>query len=92
MWPGNTADVKTLMPVVKRMRQRFHFQAGLLGVAHRVGGLRDDFQLHAPLVQPVPGVDDVENGADHGGVFRLFSLFQGNGSVATLESTGRWVR
>jgi Transposase DDE domain len=23
MWPGNTADVKTLLPVVKRMRQRF---------------------------------------------------------------------
>jgi hypothetical protein len=23
MWPGNTADVKTLLPVVKRMRRRF---------------------------------------------------------------------
>jgi Transposase len=23
MWPGNTADVKTLLPVVKRMQQRF---------------------------------------------------------------------
>jgi transposase len=23
MWPGNTADVKTLLPVVERMRQRF---------------------------------------------------------------------
>lgn len=24
MWPGNTADVKTLVPVVKRLRKRFH--------------------------------------------------------------------
>jgi transposase len=24
MWPGNTADVKTLAPVVKRIRDRFH--------------------------------------------------------------------
>lgn len=24
MWPGNTADVKTLMPVVDRIRNRFH--------------------------------------------------------------------
>ena len=23
MWPGNTADVTTLLPVVKRMRERF---------------------------------------------------------------------
>lgn len=26
MWPGNTADVKTLMPVVKRMRERFRLR------------------------------------------------------------------
>jgi transposase len=26
MWPGNTADVKTLVPVVKRMRQRFRLR------------------------------------------------------------------
>ena len=26
MWPGNTADVKTLLPVVKRMRQRFRLR------------------------------------------------------------------
>jgi transposase len=24
MWPGNTTDVKTLMPIVERMRKRFH--------------------------------------------------------------------
>lgn len=24
MWPGNTADIKTLVPVVKRLRKRFH--------------------------------------------------------------------
>lgn len=24
MWPGNTTDVKTLMPIVKRLQQRFH--------------------------------------------------------------------
>jgi transposase len=23
MWPGNTADVKTLLPVVKRLQKRF---------------------------------------------------------------------
>jgi len=26
MWPGNTADVTTLVPIVKRMRQRFHLR------------------------------------------------------------------
>ena len=26
MWPGNTADVKTLIPVVKRMRERFRLR------------------------------------------------------------------
>jgi transposase len=26
MWPGNTADVKTLLPVVKRMRERFRLR------------------------------------------------------------------
>jgi hypothetical protein len=26
MWPGNTADVKTLLPVVERLRSRFHIQ------------------------------------------------------------------
>jgi transposase len=26
MWPGNTADVKTLLPVVKRMQQRFRLR------------------------------------------------------------------
>jgi Transposase DDE domain len=26
MWPGNTADVKTLLPVVKRMRDRFRLR------------------------------------------------------------------
>ena len=26
MWPGNTTDVKTLLPVVKRLRQRFGIQ------------------------------------------------------------------
>jgi len=24
MWPGNTTDVKTLLPVIKRLRKRFH--------------------------------------------------------------------
>jgi len=26
MWPGNTADVKTLVPVVKRLKTRFHIK------------------------------------------------------------------
>lgn len=26
MWPGNTADVKTLIPVVERLRERFHIK------------------------------------------------------------------
>jgi transposase len=26
MWPGNTADVTTLLPVVKRMRERFRIR------------------------------------------------------------------
>src|SRR4029077_18035793 len=26
MWPGNTADVKTLTPIVKRMRERFRLR------------------------------------------------------------------
>jgi transposase len=26
MWPGNTADVKTLIPVIDRVRERFHIQ------------------------------------------------------------------
>ena len=26
MWPGNTADVKTLLPIVKRMRKRFRLR------------------------------------------------------------------
>jgi transposase len=26
IWPGNTADVKTLLPVVKRMRERFRLR------------------------------------------------------------------
>jgi transposase len=26
MWPGNTADVKTLLPVIKRMRERFRLR------------------------------------------------------------------
>ena len=27
MWPGNTADVTTLVPIVKRMRERFRLRA-----------------------------------------------------------------
>jgi len=26
LWPGNTTDVKTLLPVVRRLRRRFHIQ------------------------------------------------------------------
>jgi hypothetical protein len=29
MWPGNTADVKTLLPIVKRMRERFSLPLAL---------------------------------------------------------------
>ena len=29
MWPGNTADVKTLLPIVKRMRERFYLPLAL---------------------------------------------------------------
>ena len=31
MWPGNTADVKTLIPVVDRIRSRFHMDIVLRG-------------------------------------------------------------
>ena len=31
MWPGNTADVKTLLPIVKRMRERFSLPLALRG-------------------------------------------------------------
>jgi hypothetical protein len=33
-------------------------------VADRIGHFGDDFEFHAPLVQPVPGIDDAENGAN----------------------------
>ena len=26
MWPGNTADVRTLLPIVERMRERFRLR------------------------------------------------------------------
>ena len=36
MWPGNTADVTTLLPVIDRLRRRFSSQIHEHGVAHVV--------------------------------------------------------
>jgi transposase len=43
MWPGNTADVKTLLPIVKRMRERFRWRE-ITVVADRGNGQQ---QLHS---------------------------------------------
>ena len=56
MWPGNTADAKTLLPVVERMKQRFRIrEVGIVadrghdqrGVHRRDGGVRSAGSLHS---------------------------------------------
>jgi transposase len=52
LWPGNTTDVKTLIPIVDRLRERFHIQRICL-VADR--GMISK-QTIAELGQPARGV------------------------------------
>ncbi len=52
LWPGNTTDVKTLIPIVDRLRERFHLQRICL-VADRGMISR---QTIAELGQPARGV------------------------------------
>ena len=52
MWPGNTADVKTLVPVVERLRSRFGI-GGLCIVADR--GM-----ISADTVEKLESRDDIE--------------------------------
>jgi hypothetical protein len=58
MWPGNTADVTTLVPVVKRMRQRFRLRE-ITGVADRgmvSQATLDAFESGDPPVRYIVGV------------------------------------
>lgn len=48
MWPGNTTDVKTTIPVVERIRKRFHVERFCL-VADR--GMIFDVQIHLQVIQ-----------------------------------------
>jgi transposase len=52
MWPGNTTDVKTLLPVVKRLRKRFGIQQVCI-VADR--GMISD-QTIATMEDEIPGL------------------------------------
>jgi transposase len=52
MWPGNTTDVKTLLPVVKRLRKRFGIQQVCI-VADR--GMISD-QTIATMEDELPGL------------------------------------
>jgi transposase len=58
MWPGNTADVKTLLPVVKRMRERFRLRE-ITVVADRgmvSQGTLEAFEKSDPPVRYIIGV------------------------------------
>jgi transposase len=58
MWPGNTADVKTLIPVVKRMRERFRLRE-ITVVADRgmvSQGTLEAFEKSDPPVRYIIGV------------------------------------
>jgi len=58
MWPGNTADVTTLVPIVKRMRQRFHLRE-ITVVADRgmvSQATLDAFESSDPPVRYIIGV------------------------------------
>jgi len=58
MWPGNTADVTTLVPVVKRMRQRFRLRE-ITVVADRgmvSQATLDAFESSDPPVRYIVGV------------------------------------
>src|SRR5271166_5861748 len=58
MWPGNTADVTTLVPIVKRMRQRFGLR-GITVVADRgmvSKATLEAFESSDPPVRYIVGV------------------------------------
>ena len=58
MWPGNTADVKTLTPIVKRMRERFRLRE-ITVVADRgmvSQGTLEAFEKSDPPVRYIVGV------------------------------------
>ena len=48
MWPGNTADVTTLIPVIDRLRRRFAIA--------RVCVVADRGMINADTARTVPGV------------------------------------
>ena len=58
MWPGNTADVKTLLPVVKRMREKFRVREVFV-IADRgmvSKGTLAEFEAMKPPVHYIVGV------------------------------------
>src|SRR5437763_4492043 len=58
LWPGNTADVKTLVPVIERMRQRFGLRE-ITVVADRgmvSQATLEAFEAHKPPVGYIVGV------------------------------------
>jgi transposase len=58
MWPGNTADVKTLIPIVKRMRERFRLRE-ITVVADRgmvSQAILEAFEKSDPPVRYIVGV------------------------------------
>ena len=72
MWPGNTTDVKTLLPVVERLRQRFGItqvcvvaDRGMISDAddRGVGG-----RVSRPEVHPGGAAAERSRGAGHGAV------------------------
>jgi hypothetical protein len=76
MWPGNTADVKTLLPVVKPMRQRFSLRE-ITVVADR--GMVSQATLKAVGVALPPTlrelqIDDLERRSQVFGLFNLLCL------------------
>src|SRR6202048_3735322 len=57
MWPGNTADVKTLIPVVKRMRERFRLREITVGADRGMvsQGTLEAFESSDPPVRYIVG-------------------------------------
>ena len=77
MWPGNTADVKTLLPVIKRMRERFRLRE-ITVVADRgmvSQATLEAFEKSEPPVRYIVGV-------------RMRRQKEVNSSV--LDSRARW--
>lgn len=77
MWPGNTADVKTLLPVVKRMKERFRLRE-ITVVADR--GMVSQATLEA-FEQSVPPVRYIVG---------VRMRRQKEVSLSVLGSRGRW--